>query len=825
MTLLARRREEIARESDRDEAPEERRSVVVRPHPIQRSFLHVQEAIGNGAAERLLRLRRPSQSSPARHGQLVAHELAPALGLAAETQKRQRFIVPDGVAPWPGQITRAAFVSTVEESARLAAEEGLAELNRTARDCPLIEHYHRLYSLRGADRIETDVLRYVPAARLARSAEDYVAAVTAHVRASVLRWTRTGELVGVPRGLPGSELAAAIRSTEVAEPRAVQSRLGEGRPLGGDARSRMERAFRTNLGQVRIHTDENAAREAHGQKARAFTVGRHIAFGPDQYKPGSVVGDALLAHEVAHTLQQRSAESTAPKSGATSQRFERDAHISAAGVLARLWAGATELGSDMSRLAFPRLRGGLALARCGGDKFTDAELQAYLDYIDEHGPEGDNDSDNKARAVVREFRGGSGKFPLNDWLVWNLIEEMLKGAVLADDETQIFELLRRSDNDRLEYLFGEHRLTPKRVLADIGGQAEEDVKKFFELRFEGGKAAVEAGTVEPRGKPYPDPERLADLQLEMLREEAKQKKLEKLEEERKRRERERKREAKEKKESGESSEDDVTAEPPPLTPADVTVDASDLADELKAKASEEVEEEESIEPWLKIEKKEGGVAEYLAFARETIEKVRNAAKKSPKFEEIVKMLDEAPPQFNAKIAKDALRDDWFGVARGESFEVSMSWLETAHKQPKQVFANIAHEVGGHIFLTKKGKLSTEISTKVLEALPAEDRRALFSDPDMSQAFHDAFRYPETELFAELRERKYYAMGFTKGGDNPDTNIPELLAKIKKNWHPDVSRAILTHVVDIARVTEGIRETDIEFLINKINGADLGFEIR
>ena len=652
MTLLARRREELSRGPEEAAALEERRSVVVRPHPIQRSFLHLQEAIGNGGAARLLgslagsgaHAARAHRAPPARV--LVAQHLRPAIGRAWEDRRqRPRLIVPDGAEPGPGQIARAAFISTIAEAARQAAEEGLVEIGQTARDCPLIEHYTRLYTQRSAARLEADVLRYVPAARLARSAEDYIAAASAHVRASVLEWIRTGDLVGLPRGLPGSELAAAIHRTGTSNPAAVRTRLGEGRPLGGAARSRMERAFRTNLGEVRIHTDEAAAREAHAQNARAFAVGSHIAFGRDEYRPGSIVGDALLAHEVAHTLQQRGVDSPAAQSRTGSQRLERDAHVAAGGALASLWAGATALGSAMARMAFPRLRSGLALARCAGERFTDEELKTYLDHIREHGPEGKLSSDNKARAVVREFRGGSGKFPLDDWLVLNLIKEMLGGAVLADDEAQIFELLRRSENDRLEYLFTKDRLTPKMVLQDIGGQSEADIKKFFELRFVGGMEAVEGDEVEARGKPYPDLERLADRQLESIRAEAKRKKVERLEEERKRRERERRKKEKE------GDEESVTDDPPLPSSADVKVDTGDMVDALALKAKKEEKKKEPIDKWLEEEEKDGGVS-YLAFATETIERVENAAKKSKKFEEIAEMMELAPPKFDASIASN-----------------------------------------------------------------------------------------------------------------------------------------------------------------------------
>ena len=53
-----------------------------------------------------------------------------------------------------------------------------------------------------------------------------------------------------------------------------------------------------------MHTDESAARAARAIDALAFTVGNHVVFGRAQYEPGSSAGDRLMAHELAHVVQQ-----------------------------------------------------------------------------------------------------------------------------------------------------------------------------------------------------------------------------------------------------------------------------------------------------------------------------------------------------------------------------------------------------------------------------------------------------------------------------------------------------------------------------------------
>jgi hypothetical protein len=120
----------------------------------------------------------------------------------------------------------------------------------------------------------------------------------------------------------------------------------------------MEAAFGHDFSRVRVHTDEIAGELTSRLEARAFTVGSDIAFAAGAYRPGTPLGDALLAHELAHVMQQDDAGVEAQ--AAEDQALERDADRSAVGVLAALRAGV----SDIGRNAWPRLRTGLSLQRC-----------------------------------------------------------------------------------------------------------------------------------------------------------------------------------------------------------------------------------------------------------------------------------------------------------------------------------------------------------------------------------------------------------------------------------------------------------------------------
>ncbi len=77
-----------------------------------------------------------------------------------------------------------------------------------------------------------------------------------------------------------------------------------GKPLDNTTRSTLEPRFGHDFSRVRIHDDAQAARAAHGLNARACTIGQDIIFGAGQYTSGTTAGQHLLAHELAHTLQQ-----------------------------------------------------------------------------------------------------------------------------------------------------------------------------------------------------------------------------------------------------------------------------------------------------------------------------------------------------------------------------------------------------------------------------------------------------------------------------------------------------------------------------------------
>jgi len=80
--------------------------------------------------------------------------------------------------------------------------------------------------------------------------------------------------------------------------------LGSGRPLDAVTCGFFESRFGADLSDVRIHTDRGAADSAQSIDALAYTLGRDLVFAPGRYTPETTEGRRLIAHELAHVLQQ-----------------------------------------------------------------------------------------------------------------------------------------------------------------------------------------------------------------------------------------------------------------------------------------------------------------------------------------------------------------------------------------------------------------------------------------------------------------------------------------------------------------------------------------
>lgn len=84
--------------------------------------------------------------------------------------------------------------------------------------------------------------------------------------------------------------------------------FGSGAPVDAHLRAPVESATGTDLRDARIHVSDATDDAARSISARAFTVGRDLHFTRDAYRPGTVEGDRLIAHELVHVAQQGAAD-------------------------------------------------------------------------------------------------------------------------------------------------------------------------------------------------------------------------------------------------------------------------------------------------------------------------------------------------------------------------------------------------------------------------------------------------------------------------------------------------------------------------------------
>jgi hypothetical protein len=250
-----------------------------------------------------------------------------------------------------------------------------------------------------ASTLEDAIHRFVPETSRARTAHDYLRMLAAKARNEAGGTATGGKSAGKPsatglgttgRAMPGLSLkegggaasgggsAGTARAGGShaggdvggghagASPAAVSRQLGPGTPLHSSVRASMETAFGISFARVRLHTDRRAAELSDSLHARAFTVGEHVAFGPGEYRPDSAIGQALIAHELAHVVQQSgAARDTSVQPGTqTEGALEREADATAVQAVLAGQQGTRRGLADVRMQAMPRLKSSLRLSRC-----------------------------------------------------------------------------------------------------------------------------------------------------------------------------------------------------------------------------------------------------------------------------------------------------------------------------------------------------------------------------------------------------------------------------------------------------------------------------
>ena len=160
---------------------------------------------------------------------------------------------------------------------------------------------------------------------------------TAPVPSGIIMRKRSGD--GVAADAEGAVEAAASSSSGSALPTSLQRKF--------------EGSLGVDLSSVRVHTGEASNTAAHAVSAKAYTTGQNIHFGAGQYDPSSEGGQHLIAHEVAHTVQQRGGSPTrqhklevsAPQD-ASEHEADRAADAMVTGAPAQVTGGGAAISRD-----------------------------------------------------------------------------------------------------------------------------------------------------------------------------------------------------------------------------------------------------------------------------------------------------------------------------------------------------------------------------------------------------------------------------------------------------------------------------------------------
>ncbi len=213
-----------------------------------------------------------------------------------------------------------------------------------------------------------------------------------------------------------------------------------GRPLDPSTRHSMDARFGYDFSRVRIHDDASAAATSRHLDASAYTVGRDVVFGEGRFDPNSPAGRHLLAHELAHVVQQ-----------------DR--------------AGARTLGGPVIHRRSAGAWLGIFIGTEEGT-FDDKELHDYLDKVTKAG-----------------------------WIDGGFVADGPTGDL---DERGILDLLKFSSSQDLRNMLGAKGVKVADLESDLDGDERKELDSFLTARFKGGAEAVTAGTVEVLGDPSDD---------------------------------------------------------------------------------------------------------------------------------------------------------------------------------------------------------------------------------------------------------------------------------------------------------------------------------
>ncbi len=284
--------------------------------------------------------------------------------------------------------------------------------------------------------------------------------------------------------------------------RAIGSRSA---PLPTQMQRSLGPLFGHDFSRIRLHTDAPAAMSARALHAAAYTIGDDIVFGEGRYQPGTFSGRRLLAHELAHVVQQRFAVPThSPAIGKRGGPHEREARGASLRAAVGLSAGGFSSlpVQAVQRADEDELKGlesgipqqiGSTIMGDTGWRFTVAVMQGIAGGLHAHEKAGDVTATvtrfhelHSSWSAIGKFYGGYlwglGKgiiSPVVD--LWNLIKGAIQLQVQVTDwiVNNAVELFKGSSTWTLK---AQELHTRLKALRD---RAMDAVKQFLENPAEG----------------------------------------------------------------------------------------------------------------------------------------------------------------------------------------------------------------------------------------------------------------------------------------------------------------------------------------------------
>jgi Domain of unknown function (DUF4157) len=122
------------------------------------------------------------------------------------------------------------------------------------------------------------------------------------------RLTMPSAVLGLQRMAGNESVSALLAADEEQQRSPVRDVVGSGggSPIEPGARSFLEERMGHDFSDVRVHTGAKADESARSINAQAYTVGTDVVFRSGAYQPDSDTGKHVLAHELAHVVQQKS---------------------------------------------------------------------------------------------------------------------------------------------------------------------------------------------------------------------------------------------------------------------------------------------------------------------------------------------------------------------------------------------------------------------------------------------------------------------------------------------------------------------------------------